>query len=141
MRGGVKANVLNDVDEKSFDRAFNIIRPVIQGTGDIGVDSNAQGDLKLNEQEVRGTMDFVFRLFSHPPKGAVENHDHPDDGLHGNVADLDRDARARLASLSKTIPHLMGYDGVKHILDDARETIRLQVKGDTATKLAPIVPV
>lgn len=138
MRGGVNGNVLNDVDEKSFDRAFNIIRPVIQGTGDIGVDKSSKGDLALSEQEVRGTMDFVFRLFSHPPKGAVENHDHPDDGLHGNVADLDKDARARLAALSKEIPHLMGYDGVKHILDDARERMRLQMNSDTAVKLTPV---
>ncbi|KAF8155547.1 hypothetical protein B0H34DRAFT_713738 [Crassisporium funariophilum] len=138
MRGGVNGNVLNDVDEKSFDRAFNIIRPIIQGTGDIGVNKAADGDQELNTQEISDTMDFVFRLFSHPPKGAVENHDHPDDGLHGNVADLDVDARARLASLSKHIPHLMGHDGVKHILDDARENMRMAVLGDTAVQLKPI---
>jgi len=135
MRGGVNGNVLNDVDEKSFDRAFNIIRPVIQGTGDIGVDSASKGDLELNEQEIRGTMDFVLRLFSPSMKGAA---DRPDHGIHADVADLDNEARARLAALAKDIPHLTGYDGVKHILDGARERIRFQVNGDTAIKLTPI---
>jgi hypothetical protein len=136
MRGGLSADVLNDVDEKNFDRAFSLIRPVIQGTGDIGVSKDATGNKELSEEELRGTMDFVFRLFSHPPKGAVE--DHPDDGLHGNVADLDKDARTRLAALSKHIPHLMGHDGVKHILEDAREQMRLAVNGETAVELKPI---
>lgn len=138
MRGGLNADVLNDVEEKNFDRAFSLIRPVIQGTGDIGVNKDATGNKELSEQELRDTMDFIFRLFSHPPKGAVENHDHPDDGLHGNVADLDKDARARLAALSKHIPHLMGHDGVKHILEDAREQMRLAVIGETAVELKPI---
>ena len=135
MRGGIGGNVLNDVDEKSFDRAFNIIRPVIQGTGDIGVDSASKGDLELNEQEIRGTMDFVFRLFSPSMKGAA---DRPNNCIHADVADLDNDARARLTALSKDIPHLMGYDGVKHILDGARERLRLKVNGDTAIKPTPI---
>jgi len=141
MRGGVSGNVLNDVDEKNFDRAFGLIRPVIQGTGDIGVSTTATGNQELSEEEIRASMDFIFRLFSHPPKGAVENHDHSDDGLHGNVADLNKDARARLAALSKHIPHLMGHDGVKHILDDAREQMRLAVIGETAVELKPIVVV
>jgi len=135
MRGGVGADVLNDVDEKNFDRAFNLIRPVIQGTGDIGVNKDATTNKELSEQELRDTMDFVFRLFSHPPEGG---DDHPDDGLHGNVADLDTDARARLAALSKHIPHLLGHDGVKHILEDAREKMRLAVIGKTAVDLKPI---
>jgi len=138
MRGGVNANVLNDLDEKNFDRAFGLIRPVIQGTGDVGVNSSATGDKELSEEEIHASMDFIFRLFSHPSNGAAENHDHPDDGLHGNVADLDKDARARLAALSKHIPHLMGHDGVKHILDDALEQMRLAVIGETAVDLKPI---
>src|SRR5437879_950852 len=98
MRGGVSGNILNDVDEKNFDRAFGLIRPVIQGTGDVGVNTKATSNLELSEEEIRASMDFVFRLFSPPPKGAVESHDHPDDGLEGNVTDLNKDARARLAA-------------------------------------------
>jgi hypothetical protein len=122
MRGGIKANVLNDVNEKNFDRAFNYIRPVIQGTGDIGVDTTAAGDVELSEEELRNTMDFVFRLFSH--------RDDEGEGLHGSIKDLNNDARTRLATLSSQIPHLMGHNGVKHILDSAREKMRVAVSGD-----------
>lgn len=135
MRGGLNVDVLNDVNEKDFDRAFNLIRPVIQGTGDIGVNKDATTNKELNEKELSDTMDFVFRLFSHGPQ---DDHDHPDDGLHGNVSDLDKDARARLAALSKHIAYSMGHDGVKHILEDAREKMRLAVIGKTAVEFTPI---
>jgi len=135
MRGGVSADVLNDVDEKNFDRAFNLIRPVIQGTGDIGVNKDATTNKELSEEELRGTMDFIFRLFAHGPKDASADHD---DDLPGNVADLDKDARARLSALSKQMPYLLGHDGVKHILEDAREQMRLKVIGETAVDMKPI---
>jgi hypothetical protein len=138
MRGGVSGNVLNDIDEKNFDRAFGLIRPVIQGTGDIGVNTKATSNQELSEEEIRASMDFIFRLFSHPPKGAVANRDRPDDGLQGNIADLNKDARARLAALSKCLPNFMGFDGVKHILDGAREQMRLAVIGETAVELRPV---
>ncbi|KAF9059067.1 hypothetical protein BDP27DRAFT_1342191 [Rhodocollybia butyracea] len=137
MRGGLNVDVLNDLDEKSFDRAFDIIRPVIQGTGDIGVDKRSTGDAELSESEVRGTMDFIFRLFSHPPPG-TKVVEHEDDGLHGNVDDLDRDARARLKTFSQYVPHLMGHDGVMHILASAQEKMRLSVNGTTAITLKPL---
>ncbi|KAJ3797265.1 hypothetical protein GGU11DRAFT_86087 [Lentinula aff. detonsa] len=137
MRGGLKADVLNDLDEKSFDRAFDIIRPVIQGTGDIGVDKSSTGNVELSEKEVRGTMDFIFRLFSHPPPGS-KVAEPEDGGIHGNVHDLDSDARARLKTFSQYVPHLMGHDGVMHILDAAQEKMRLSVNGPTATKLKPV---
>ncbi|KAJ3805101.1 hypothetical protein EV368DRAFT_88298 [Lentinula lateritia] len=137
MRGGLKADVLNDLNEKTFDRAFDIIRPVIQGTADIGVDKSSTGTVEMSEKEVRDTMDFVFRLFSHPSPGA-KVIEHEDDGLHGNVDDLDRDARARLKTFSQYVPHIMGHDGVMHILDDAQEKMRLSVNGSTATKLKPV---
>jgi hypothetical protein len=131
MRGGIEANILNEVDEKSFDRAFSIIRPVIQGTGDIGVDEKSKGDAKLSEEEIRASMDFIFRLFVHPPT--------PDGGhAHGNVADLDEDARNRLYEFEHSIPHMVDYDGVKLVLDEATEKMRLSVIGGTATKLKPI---
>ncbi|KAE9383269.1 FAD/NAD(P)-binding domain-containing protein [Gymnopus androsaceus JB14] len=140
MRGGLKTNVLNDIDEESFDRAFDIIRPVIQGTGDIGVDKSNTGNVDLSEEEVRSTMDFIFRLFSHAPPGA-KVVDHEDDGLHGNVDDLDRDARARLKTFSQYVPNLMGHDGVMHILDAAQRKMNFSAGSTTKTELKAIVPV
>ena len=146
MRGGVSSNVLNDVEEKNFDRAFSLIRPVIQGTGDVGVDTKATDNRELSEEEIRASMDFIFRLFKfkEPNNGLVGNHGHADDsdGLHdGNVSDLNEDARERLGAFSKHIPHMMGHDGVKHILDGAREQMRLAVIGETAVELKPIAKV
>ncbi|KAG1812373.1 putative halogenase [Suillus variegatus] len=48
--------VMNDVDEDNFDRAFNLIRPVIQGTADVGK--------ALTEDELQKTMDFCRHLFA-----------------------------------------------------------------------------
>lgn len=48
--------VLSDIDEDNFDRAFNILRPVIQGTADVGK--------KLTEDEVQRTMDFCKDVFA-----------------------------------------------------------------------------
>ncbi|KZT42314.1 FAD/NAD(P)-binding domain-containing protein [Sistotremastrum suecicum HHB10207 ss-3] len=48
--------VLADVDENNFDRAFSIIRPVIQGTADAGK--------RLTENELQKTMDFCKHIFS-----------------------------------------------------------------------------
>jgi hypothetical protein len=96
---GFSANVLNDVDEKNFDWAFNLIRPIIQGTGDLGVNLKATGNQELSEEEILATMDFVFRIFASPSKKAGENHDHSDVVRQGNVANLNTDARARLEAL------------------------------------------
>ncbi|KZS96642.1 FAD/NAD(P)-binding domain-containing protein [Sistotremastrum niveocremeum HHB9708] len=49
-------NVLTDVDEDNFDRAFSIIRPVIQGTADAGK--------RLSENELQKTMDFCKHVFA-----------------------------------------------------------------------------
>ncbi|KAJ2923818.1 hypothetical protein H1R20_g13275, partial [Candolleomyces eurysporus] len=49
-------DVLSDVDEDNFDRAFDILRPVIQGTADIGK--------KLSEDELEKTMDFCKHVFA-----------------------------------------------------------------------------
>ncbi|KAF9451401.1 FAD/NAD(P)-binding domain-containing protein [Macrolepiota fuliginosa MF-IS2] len=48
--------VLADVDEVNFDRAFDILRPVIQGTADVGK--------KLTEDELERTMDFCKDVFA-----------------------------------------------------------------------------
>ncbi|KAG1896578.1 putative halogenase [Suillus fuscotomentosus] len=48
--------VMSDVDEDNFDRAFDLIRPVIQGTADVGK--------ALTEDELQKTMDFCSHLFA-----------------------------------------------------------------------------
>ncbi|KAJ7682875.1 hypothetical protein B0H17DRAFT_1075209 [Mycena rosella] len=47
--------VLSDIDEGNFDRAFDLIRPVIQGTADAGQ--------ALTEDELQKAMDFVTHIF------------------------------------------------------------------------------
>ncbi|KAJ7789571.1 hypothetical protein B0H14DRAFT_3115738 [Mycena olivaceomarginata] len=47
--------VLSDIDEGNFDRAFDLIRPVIQGTAD--------ADQIVTEDELQKAMDFVTHIF------------------------------------------------------------------------------
>ncbi|KAJ7353678.1 hypothetical protein DFH08DRAFT_857474 [Mycena albidolilacea] len=47
--------VLSDIDEGNFDRAFDLIRPVIQGTADAGQ--------IITEDELQKAMDFVTHIF------------------------------------------------------------------------------
>ncbi|KZW00975.1 putative halogenase [Exidia glandulosa HHB12029] len=47
---------LSDVDEDNFDRAFHIIRPVIQGAAD--------ADPHLTKTELEATMDFCKNVFA-----------------------------------------------------------------------------
>ncbi|KAI0698239.1 hypothetical protein BC835DRAFT_1335198 [Cytidiella melzeri] len=49
-------NVLVDIDEDNFDKAFEFFRPVIQGGADMGK--------KLSEDEVQLALDFCVNLFS-----------------------------------------------------------------------------
>ncbi|CAK5271410.1 unnamed protein product [Mycena citricolor] len=48
--------VLSDIDEGNFDRAFDLIRPVIQGSADAG--------RLLTEDELQKAMDFVSHIFT-----------------------------------------------------------------------------
>lgn len=48
--------VLSDIDEDNFDRAFEILRPVIQGSADIAK--------SVTHEEVAMTMSFVENLFA-----------------------------------------------------------------------------
>ncbi|KAJ7780262.1 hypothetical protein DFH07DRAFT_468316 [Mycena maculata] len=47
--------VLSDISEDNFDKAFDLIRPVIQGTADAGQ--------MLTEDELQKAMDFVTHIF------------------------------------------------------------------------------
>ncbi|KAI0769406.1 FAD/NAD-P-binding domain-containing protein [Trametes elegans] len=48
-------NVLMDVEESNFDKAFSFLRPVIQGGADMGA--------RLSEDEVQRALDFCVHLF------------------------------------------------------------------------------
>jgi len=49
-------DVMSDINEDNFDRAFDMIRPVIQGTADVGK--------TLTDDELDKTMDFCRYLFA-----------------------------------------------------------------------------
>jgi len=48
--------IMCDIDEDNFDRAFDFIRPVIQGTADVGK--------RLTEDELVKTMEFCRHIFA-----------------------------------------------------------------------------
>ncbi|KAF9075633.1 hypothetical protein BDP27DRAFT_1212578 [Rhodocollybia butyracea] len=49
-------DALSDVDEDNFDRAFTLLRPVIQGASDMGC--------RLSESELQRSLDFCINLFN-----------------------------------------------------------------------------
>ncbi|KAE8371846.1 hypothetical protein BDV26DRAFT_286439 [Aspergillus bertholletiae] len=51
--------VISDFDEDSFERAFDLFRPIIQGQAD----ADAKG--KLTQVEISKTVEFCFRAFAH----------------------------------------------------------------------------
>ncbi|PNP59076.1 hypothetical protein THARTR1_01324 [Trichoderma harzianum] len=51
--------VINDFDEATFERAFDLFRPIIQGQ----VDADARG--KLTQAEISKTVEFCFKAFAH----------------------------------------------------------------------------
>ncbi|KAL4759694.1 NAD(P)/FAD-dependent oxidoreductase [Aspergillus foveolatus] len=51
--------VISDFDEDSFERAFDLFRPIIQGQAD----ADAKG--KLSQAEISKTVEFCFRAFAH----------------------------------------------------------------------------
>ncbi|KAF9484535.1 FAD/NAD(P)-binding domain-containing protein [Pholiota conissans] len=48
-------NVLADIDEDNYDRAFDFFRPIIQGTADVGK--------QLTEDELQKTIDYCTNIF------------------------------------------------------------------------------
>lgn len=51
--------VISDFDEDSFERAFDLFRPIIQGQAD----ADTKG--KLTQVEISKTVEFCFRAFAH----------------------------------------------------------------------------
>ncbi|KAJ7239188.1 hypothetical protein B0H12DRAFT_1136355 [Mycena haematopus] len=130
MRGG-ELDILNDVGEATFERAFAIIRPVIQGTGDIGQDSMSSGDKELTEAELQAAMQFVFKLFI----GEHAMHDLDNDARDRNLNSTQLNS-TRLQELKDQLPFNLQHDGVKMVLDEALETMKTKVGNYT-----PILPV
>ncbi|KAF8973166.1 hypothetical protein BDZ97DRAFT_1900957 [Flammula alnicola] len=49
-------DILSDIDEDNYDRAFSFLRPVIQGASDMGA--------RLSETELQKSLDFCVNLFN-----------------------------------------------------------------------------
>ncbi|KAJ7244197.1 hypothetical protein B0H12DRAFT_814044 [Mycena haematopus] len=56
IRSSQSADVLSDINEDNFDRAFSFLRPVIQGGSDMGK--------LLSETELQKSLDFCVNLFN-----------------------------------------------------------------------------
>ncbi|KAJ7690150.1 hypothetical protein B0H14DRAFT_3100981 [Mycena olivaceomarginata] len=56
IRNSPSADVLSDIDENNFDRAFSFLRPVIQGASDMGK--------LLSQTELQKSLDFCVNLFN-----------------------------------------------------------------------------
>ncbi|CAN8103580.1 unnamed protein product [Discula destructiva] len=54
--------VLTDIDEDSFDRAFALFRPIIQGTADVSGKVDLSGKV-LSQGELSKTLDFCANAF------------------------------------------------------------------------------
>ncbi|KAE9409345.1 putative halogenase [Gymnopus androsaceus JB14] len=66
------SEVLSDVDEDNFDRAFTFLRPVIQGASDMGS--------RLSESELQRSLDFCVNLFN---PTSPEEHQESSRRAHG----------------------------------------------------------
>ncbi|KAJ5613720.1 FAD/NAD(P)-binding domain-containing protein [Penicillium herquei] len=53
--------VIQDMDEEGFQRAFDLLRPIIQGT----VDADTAG--KISQSEISRALEFCFRAFTYVP--------------------------------------------------------------------------
>ncbi|KAI1099511.1 FAD/NAD(P)-binding domain-containing protein [Jackrogersella minutella] len=93
--------VLHDFDEESFERAFDLFRPVIQGTVDTDPDANVKGE--LTQAEISKTVEFCFRSFADVPSEQKDSliQKLKDLGLEGSIDD-EKSTRA-IADIQKTL--------------------------------------
>lgn len=77
-------NVLCDIGEDNFDKAFSFLRPVIQGNADLGP--------RLSEVEVQNALDFCAGLFTPVNTDAVN-------ALRKNFGGIDLDAQLPQSSV------------------------------------------
>ncbi|CAL1707408.1 unnamed protein product [Somion occarium] len=110
-----EAPVLSDVGEDNFDKAFESIRPVIQGTADVGK--------VVTEDELQKTMDFVLQIF-----GPV-------------TPDMQKSVSSRIDPklLSPTAPAMNAVDMAK-VIDAGDEEARIVLSNINAWKpLRPLL--
>ncbi|KAG2361128.1 FAD/NAD-P-binding domain-containing protein [Suillus spraguei] len=109
--------VMSDVDEDNFDRAFDLIRPVIQGAADVGK--------ALTEDELQKTMDFCSHLF------APTNPE-----MHSAVKARQGFPVSRLLDPNLTSPDapIMTEGEVDRLLGDADEEAKIVLKEINARK-------
>ncbi|KAK7464329.1 Flavin-dependent halogenase armH4 [Stygiomarasmius scandens] len=134
--------VLSDVDEDNFDRAFDLIRPVIQGTADAGK--------KITEDEVQKTMDFVKNVFAptdpemHEAVGArLDSSLFSADAPLMTSEDIDKlvgkdeDAKAVLGEINARKPIHAMYAGPAHLaMENVNGLIGNMVTGSLGLKRA-----
>ncbi|KAK7045665.1 hypothetical protein VNI00_007498 [Paramarasmius palmivorus] len=84
-------DILSDIDEDNYDRAFGFLRPIIQGNGDMGV--------RLHGRELADCMEFCAKLFN--PTNP-EDHERLRKDKNFNQALLD--LSAPIAQLSSFTP-------------------------------------
>ncbi|ESK93690.1 radh flavin-dependent halogenase [Moniliophthora roreri MCA 2997] len=110
-------NILSDIDEDNFDRAFNFLRPVIQGNGDMGV--------RLHGRELEDCLDFCVKLFNPTDP---EEHDRLRNDKNFDKALLD--LSAPISNLSAITP---GSAEAKEILEkvNSRKVLNAEYTTDS----------
>ncbi|KIM75794.1 hypothetical protein PILCRDRAFT_98861 [Piloderma croceum F 1598] len=71
-------DVLSDINEDNYDRAFGFLRPVIQGASDMGT--------RLSENELQKSLDFCVNLFS--PTSPEQHERVANSGVSKNLLDV-----------------------------------------------------
>ncbi|UNI18514.1 Tryptophan halogenase [Purpureocillium takamizusanense] len=97
--------VIQDIDEEGFQRAFDLLQPIIQGT----VDSDPTG--KLSKSEISKVLEFCFRAFAYV---APEQKDLLFDKLKALGVE---DERANTMTEGDLV------DIYKHLTDDERRVV------------------
>ncbi|OOQ91177.1 radH flavin-dependent halogenase [Penicillium brasilianum] len=101
--------VLTDWDEETFDRAFSLFRPIIQGTVDVKA--------RLTESEISDTINFCCRAFIPVPLEEKEAVLRKMEDLGLNNEDLDPKVKATLeSSMSPQELHIMNTVRAREML-------------------------
>ncbi|KAL1723748.1 hypothetical protein EV715DRAFT_285814 [Schizophyllum commune] len=98
-------DVLSDIDEDNFDRAFAMFRPVIQGGADIGI--------RLSEDELQRSLDFCANLFN-----PTTPEQHAELMLGGKIA-------KDLLDVNKAVVDRAVLNEALHVRDEKRDDAQL----------------
>ncbi|KAK6505858.1 hypothetical protein TWF481_007748 [Arthrobotrys musiformis] len=85
--------ILQNMSEEGFQRAFDLFKPIIQGTADADVEN------KWSKADISKTLEFCFRAFAHVPPEKKESvfqklkhlgfsSGNDANAVHGNLEDL-----------------------------------------------------